>query len=898
MKMREYSSRLFRFALWWLGLLRRPYLWARKKWAPWFERRIDPARNLDTTRMLAKFNAFHRLFFSRGFDTIRFSDDDLQNLTQAGQRGPLVFLMRNWGQVEYNFFNHLFLSRQLPLVAHNNMVRMGHWMPSHQIRPILFQKIDRFFVTKEWPYNDGLFDPAKALAEKRPILYCLNLPKGTRWIEAEHEAQRAIFRELLTVQAGFEQPIQLIPLHFIYDKHPGRAKKSLTDILLGNRENPGYFRKMFLFLRNYKKRAVAKIGEPLDLRRLAALYGGENNEATAEGIAVQVQRAFEMETRQVTGPKLQSRRSFLAKILEAPRFRDRLEHIATQENISFEKAERKALGYLREIASDINFTVIELWDFFLSWLFNSLYDGLEVDQAGLAKVKKVAKDSPLVLIPCHKSHVDYLLLSYIFYQNDLSLPHVCAGINLNFWPLGPIFRKSGGYFIRRSLPGDALYPLALKSYVKELMREGYFQEFFIEGTRSRSGKLFPPKTGLLNMMVESFADGGVSDVYFVPVGLGYERVLEERAYLKESKGAKKSKEKFSDLFRLPKFLRRRYGKVYMQFAEPISLRAALNHEGEAPVDPARLKQTVAELAERICVAINEVSTVMASAPVATALLAPHGKSITPQQVADKARELLDLARQSGARLSEALREKPEEAMEGVLAQFIAEGLVREHHDIEGRFFTVKEETRGHLDFFKNQGIHAWAREAIAQICEKKAPGKLEVVHSLLSKEFFFATSVGAFPPQPGDKRERPLQPPSWLSDILLPTLESYWLSLYVIEQIPFDKWDARKLAQKILELGETLKMRGILEFPESLSSFPIQNAIARFVELGILRNHQEDMGPAGKKLFSPGPELEARETTLRLLEDLLGKPRSRPREKGEFSAFPNVIPLLPKSEKG
>jgi len=885
--MREYTSKLFRFTLWCLQIFRCPYLWARKKWLPWFERRLDPARNLDTSRMLPKFNAFHRLFFSRGFDTIRFSEDDLQNLTTAGQRGPLVFLMKNWGQVEYNFFNHLFLSRQLPLVAHNNMVKMGHWMPWYQIKPILFQKTDEFFRNGAWPYNESLFDPTKTLAEKRPLLYCLNLPKGTRWIEASHEAQREIFRELLSVQAGFEQPLQLIPLHFIYDKHPGRAQKSLMDILFGNRENPGYLRKMILFLRNYKKRAVAKIGEPLDLKKLAALYGSENTEVAAEGLSMQVLRAFEMESRQVTGPKLQNRRSFLEKIAEAPRFREQLEDIATQGNLSFEKAEKKAMGYLREIASDMSFTMIELMDFFLSWLFNSLYDGLEVNPADMVRIKKVAKDSPLVLVPCHKSHVDYLLLSYIFYQNDLSLPHICAGINLNFWPLGSIFRRSGAYFIRRSMPGDGLYPLALKSYVKELMREGYFQEFFIEGTRSRSGKLFPPKTGLLHMMVESFADGGVPDVFFVPVALGYERVLEEGSYLKESKGGKKSKEKFSDLFRLPKFLRRRYGKVYMQFAEPISLREALQGQGETSnAEPVSLKPVVGDLAQRLCIAINEVSTLMPSAPVASALLAPHGRSITPQQVSDRSRDLLNFAKQSGARLSQTLRDKAEESMDEVLARFVAEGLVRDHHDTEGRFFTVKEETRSHLDFFKNQGIHVYARAAMEQLCERKAPGRFDELRALLNREFFFA-----------EKSATNAAAPSWLGDLLLPILEAYWLSLYVVEQVPFEKWDERKLCQKILELGETLKMRGTLEYSESLSRFPIQNAIGRFVELGILKNHVEDMGPSGKKHFSPGPDLGARESTLLLLEKLLNKPHNNPRP-GEKPSFPNVIPLVPKSEKG
>jgi len=194
-----------------------------------------------------------------------------------------------------------------------------------------------------------------------------------------------------------------------------------------------------------------------------------------------------------------------------------------------------------------------------------------------------------------------------------------------------------------------------------------------------------------------------------------------------------------------------------------------------------------------------------------------------------------------------------------------------------------------LEFFKNQGIHVFAKESIEQLCEKRAPGNLQAVHDLLAKEFFFPTA--------GTPPSQAPQAPAWLSDVVLPVLESYWLSLYVIEQIPFDKWDDRKLSQKILELGETLKMRGSIEYYESLSRFPIQNAIARFVEMGILKNHVEDMGPSGKKLFSPGPNLEVRENTLHLLETLLGKPRSQPRAKTDLSAFPNVFPFLPKSEK-
>lgn len=876
--MKERPSRLFLLGLWLLRPFRRPYLWAKKQWPTYFAKRLAGEVDLDTSRMLTEFNWFHRMFFGRGFDTIKFDVAELKNIQTAQKKGPVVLLMRNWGQVEYNYFNDLFLNENLPLVTHNNMVRMGHWMRSSLRRPLVRKKLDLYFETGRWPYNNELFNLETALQSGQTVLHCLNLARGIHWMDETPDSQTTIFKELLRVQESLEKPIQLVPLHFIYDKHPGKAKKSLFDIMLGEKENPGYFRKMLLFLRNYQKRAVARISEPIDLRVLVSSSSTVAPEAVSYDCAHFMQKTFDVEARQVTGPKLKSRRSFLAKVLNTPKVRQKIRQATDQNKMGFEVGEKKVSSYLKEIASDIRFSWIETWDVFLSWLFNTLYDGLEVDEEGLKKIKKVAKDSPLVLMPSHKSHVDYLLLSHVFYQNDMSLPHVCAGLNLSFWPLGAIFRRSGAYFIRRTLPSDPFYPLALKSYVQALMSEGYFQEFFIEGTRSRSGKLFPPKTGLLHMMIESFLENDSPDLYFVPISIGYERIIEEGAYLKELKGDKKKKENFFDLFRLPKFLKRRYGKVYLEFSEPISLKTRMGTaKGDLQKDPAALKDFVQDLAQSTCLAINQVTVLLPSPLVAAALLTQQKKSMTREEIHNRVQILLDLAARQGARLSESLKKDPHFAAEEILETFAKEGLVRLHRDEEEDFFTIPEESRSHLDFFKNKGIHVFAGLAIYQLCQQPAEGPHPIplaqgeaaplsteenfclARDLLSKDFFLS-----------EETPNQVSAPDWLGEMVLPVVETYRLCLQAITRLEIEKMEEKTLVRKILELGETYKLKGTLQYPESLSRFTVQNAIGKFTELGILRNHVAEMGAAGRHSFSKGSE-EKRKKNEELLSNLLNK---------------------------
>ncbi|MCJ7830257.1 MAG: glycerol-3-phosphate acyltransferase, partial [Desulfobacterales bacterium] len=202
------------------------------------------------------------------------------------------------------------------------------------------------------------------------------------------------------------------------------------------------------------------------------------------------------------------------------------------------------------------------------WVIKSMFDGVMVNDEMLARLKTMSLRGPLILVPCHKSHMDYLILSYVLYQNNLPCPLVAAGTNLSFWPIGPLFRGGGAFFIRRSFRGAVLYSKVFTEYIEKLLEEGFNIEFFIEGGRSRTGKLIMPKLGLLSILLNGMKSGACEDLIFAPIYIGYDQVLEDSAYLEELEGGQKKPESFWQGLKARKFLKKRYGKIYLQFQEP------------------------------------------------------------------------------------------------------------------------------------------------------------------------------------------------------------------------------------------------------------------------------------------------------------------------------------------
>ncbi len=237
------------------------------------------------------------------------------------------------------------------------------------------------------------------------------------------------------------------------------------------------------------------------------------------------------------GPSLPARQDLFNKLLASKAIEKAVEDEARSKKISHEKAQQNAIALMEEIAADFSYETVRLSDRVLSWTWNRLYQGINVTNA--ERVRQLAQDGhEIVYVPCHRSHMDYLLLSYVLYHQAWCR-HIAAGINLNFWPAGPIFRRLGAFFIRRTFKGNKLYSTVFREYLGELFTRGYSVEYFVEGGRSRTGRLLEPKTGTLSMTIQAMLRGGTRPITLVPIYIGYEHVMEVGTYAKELRGATK-----------------------------------------------------------------------------------------------------------------------------------------------------------------------------------------------------------------------------------------------------------------------------------------------------------------------------------------------------------------------
>ena len=334
-----------------------------------------------------------------------------------------------------------------------------------------------------------------------------------------------------------------------------------------------------------------------------------------------------------------------------------------------------------------------------------------MDNDGLKFVKTASQKGPLILIPCHKSHIDYLILSYLLYNNNMPAPHIAAGKNLAFWPVGSIFRRGGAFFIRRTFRGAVLYSKVFTEYVYKLLQEGFNIEFFIEGTRSRTGKLIPPKLGFLSMLLEAYKNGACEDMIFAPIYIGYDRVLEESAYIHELEGGRKEPENLLQVIKARKFLKKRYGKIYVRFHEPLSLNQLLDEKGTTIQQMTNKEKNTfcRDLGYRVINSITKAAVVTAHGLCASAILNTTRSRFTFTYLKSIAELYLNHLQTQDTELADTLVIDHNHAIDNALDAYVQrkfiEALPRDKGDNETELvYTVNVNERTSLEYYKNNCI--------------------------------------------------------------------------------------------------------------------------------------------------------------------------------------------------
>src|SRR3546814_180615 len=421
------------------------------------------------------------------------------------------------------------------------------------------------------------------------------------------------------------------------------------------------------------------------------------------------------------GPDLSTRRLLIDKVLAADTVKDAIADQARRDKSTPAEAWKKAHAFAYEIAADYSHPVVRSASFLLTTVWNRIYRGVLVHH--LDRFKAVAPGHEIVYVPSHRSHMDYLLLSYLLYDRDIVPPHIVAGVNLDLPVIGTILRKGGAFYIRRSIRGSMLYSAVLSEYVAQLVAGGYSIEYFIEGGRSRTGRLLQPKGGMISMTVRAFLRQPTRPVLFQPVYIGYEKLMEGSSYLDELTGKPKEKELVGGLAgRIPKVLRQNYGQVVVNYGEPIGLGDVLAEQAPAwdgkpvPDDekPAWLSSTVDNLAQRIQVNINRAADVNPINLLALALLSTPKHAMGEGDL--RAQILLSKRLLEEVPYSELVTVTPHSPEEIVAHGEEIGVLSRTAHPLGDVLSVSSAETAVLLSYFRNNVLHLFTASAWIACC--------------------------------------------------------------------------------------------------------------------------------------------------------------------------------------
>jgi glycerol-3-phosphate O-acyltransferase len=497
-----------------------------------------------------------------------------------------------------------------------------------------------------------------------------------------------------------------VPLAIFWRKGP-RARRRFLNLFYGAATRPSDLAKVTSFLTTYRDLAV-KVGDAIDLNSFIATRKEQGPHAVARTVRRAILTFLYREEKAVEGPSLRPFPKVLEGVVSSPRVQQAMREHANERNVPLSRARAEAEKMLREIAANMNSTFLAIMAGLASAIVRRLFAKVEIN--GLETIAEYAKRHPIVLVPSHRSYFDFVIVSTMFYDNYLIPPHIAARENMAFGPFGFLFRRAGAFYLRKTFD-DPLYKEVFRAYVSHLVSEGVTQEFFIEGGRSRTGKTLAPRLGMLSWEVEAFLDTARRDLFFVPIAITYERLVEESSMVDELEGGEKTGESVLGLVRARKYLQRRFGSVFLNFGEPISLGEALGADRERfadesnPEDAAAKRAFIATLGNRLVERINWATVANATAVAACALLGEQRRGMLRSELIGRMQEVVDLLRLQDARLTPALAADEAAQFEESIAAMQSMDLIHVTQDARGEIVSFDESKRRALDFYRNSILH-------------------------------------------------------------------------------------------------------------------------------------------------------------------------------------------------
>ena len=699
--------------------------------------------------------------------------------------------------------------------------------------------------------------------------------------------------------------VQLVPVTILWGREPGKQDSILKALFAETWQSVSTLRQLFAIV-IHGRHTVVRFNAPISLRELLSGNIDESHAVRKLGRILRVH--FRRQREMAIGPDLSHRRTQLRALLNTPAVRKAIVDEAESKSISLLVAQRSARNFALEIASDYTYSVVRAFSLFLTWVWNKVYNGVEVHN--FERVTAVAPGHGIVYVPCHRSHVDYLLLSYIIFNRGLMVPHIAAGANLNLPLVGSVLRRSGAFFLRRKIKGEPLYAAVFLEYLHMMIDQGFPIEYFIEGGRSRSGRMLAPKAGILAMTIQSFARSRARPLVFVPVYIGYEKLMEGSSYLAELHGRPKQSESLTDLLSAVRLLKRNFGKVHVNFGPPLVLAEFLDaqhpawREEDSDAQAPWLRSAVDATAMVLARSINAVAVVNPVNLLAVTLLS------TPKHAAD-----LRLLQKQIEHAQYLLTETPyaesivscDLPAAEVIDYVLQLDMVQCHPHPLGDMIRATEEQAALLAYFRNNVLHLFALPALLAclvshnqvLTRQRAKEAIKGIYGLLRAELFLpweadqldalidrteaalsrrglivgdgALCVPGIPlrgqamailraPPPNSEAGPELRQ---LGEIIRPTLERQFLTLALLQHHGSGQLTRAALEEAAHLLAQRLAMLYEFNSAEFSEKLLFANVIRNLIDAGILQADD-----AGLLCFDERITLAAAQTELLLAADV------------------------------
>jgi glycerol-3-phosphate O-acyltransferase len=690
---------------------------------------------------------------------------------------------------------------------------------------------------------------AEGIGERSAFFFLTRSGQPSPLRRNPYRYSKRLERLIAAVRSEAATDVQIVPVSVFWGRAPSRDDSVFAALFADSWVTPGFVRQFFRLLIHGRDTQI-RFGEPFSLRAAigdaplpadAGMTGSAANDPATRRIARLLRATFRKERELAVGPNLSHRQTLVNTVVQSEPVQRAIGDEAARRGIDTARAELRARRFAYEIASDYSYPFVRAFERVLDAFWNRVYDGIEVHR--FEDIAQAGAGAEIVYLPCHRSHVDYLVLSYVIHQRGLSPPHVAAGINLNIPLVGSLLRRGGAFFLRRSFKGEPLFGAVFREYLHAIIQRGFPIEYFIEGGRSRTGRMLPPRSGMLAMTVESYLRDPSRPVVFVPVWIGYEQLIEGERYAAELAGAAKPRETLTGLLRALKELRSgRFGKLHLNVGEPVRLDAFLDERwprwrDEGGADDASAQdprqRLVAALAREVVVRINDALVVNPVNLLACAVAGAPRPAMDAVQLAqriDLLRALL-IAQPLSAR-----QVLTEMGGQEVIRYAQRQGIVERIDDPYGEIVGVPGPQARLLGYFANNVLHAFALPSLLACIITRRPGVDRAtlgrtaarLHPFLSAELLFgwneqeldsrtdtllaefdraglATESGGLwhPPMPGRSEAALLE---GLARIVRPTLERYLLVVKVLSHAGTGVLTAAALQDQCQRLARRLSL--------------------------------------------------------------------------------------------